>query len=59
MLHDPVPAKLGDRIRVIADAAEHKSVCSPSVGGRVTISPGVSDSRTATRAVGAGFGRPG
>ena len=29
------------------------------VGGRDTISPGVSDNRTAARAVGAGFGKPG
>ena len=32
-------------------------MCSPSVGGRVAISPGVSDSRTAARAVGAAVGR--
>ena len=36
--------------------ARTRSVCSPSVGGRVTISPGVTDSRTAARATGAGFG---
>lgn len=35
------------------------SVCSPSLGARVRIPPGVAESDTAALAIGAGLGSPG